>query len=253
MKEKVLGVIPARLKSSRLPQKPLFPLLGKPLVRWVWNNALQMDIFDELLIATDSLNIAKICEQFGACVELTSKLHRSGTDRVAEVAGKKKYRNYRMVINIQGDLPLLEESCLEDILIQMKVQSWDIGTCATPFRNAAEWQDPSKVKLKLTSDGQVECFFRSPCSSVEGSGKRFNKDQNFRHIGTYVYTRDALFKWASAPLGSSEALQDLEQLRALGVGLTIGAVIVPKDEGSVDTMVDARRMEKKLMKLKYSL
>jgi 3-deoxy-manno-octulosonate cytidylyltransferase (CMP-KDO synthetase) len=253
LKEKVLGVIPARLKSSRLPQKPLFPLLGKPLLHWVWNNAIQMDVFDELLIATDSLKIARICEAFGACVELTSKSHNSGTERVAEVVRKKKYRDYRLVINIQGDLPLLEESCLENVLFEMRDQSWDIGTCATAFRSADEWQDPSKVKLELDSDGQVECFFRNPSTGAQGNGKRYNKDESLRHIGAYIYTREALLKWASAPLDPSETLQGLEQLRAMKIGLTIGAVVVPEDEGSVDTIEDAKRIEKKLIKLKNLL
>jgi len=244
LKEKVLGVIPARLNSSRLPQKPLFPLLGKPLLYWVWSNALQMKCFDKLLIATDSLEIAGICEEFGASVELTSQTHRSGTDRVAEIASKESYKKYRLIVNVQGDLPLLEECCLEDILTRMVGESWDVGTCGTPFLNQDEWGDPSKVKLKLAPGGRVECFFRiqKPLKEIDGI---------FRHIGVYVYTRKALSEWASAPPNACEELQNLEQLRALGIGLTIGSVIVPEDGGSVDTLVDARLIEKKLTKIEY--
>ena len=108
-----------------------------------------MKCFDKLLIATDSLEIAGICEGFGASVELTSQTHRSGTDRVAEVASKERYKKYRLIVNVQGDLPLLEECCLEDILTRMEGESWDVGTCGTPLLNQDEWGDPSKVKLKL--------------------------------------------------------------------------------------------------------
>jgi len=248
--EQVLGVIPARLNSSRLPRKALLPLAGKPLIYWVWTNAVRMDVFDKLLIGTDSEEIAEICGRFGACVELTGSEHSCGTERVAEVASKKDYKKYELVINIQGDLPLLGESCLEYMLMELRDKSFDIVTCGTKFKNESEWRDPSKVKMNLDSSGSVLGFSRKGAFGNHQEAPGWNNEAHYRHIGAYGCVREVLIDWAGAPRGAKEEEEGLEQLRAMKLGLTIGAVIVPSDAGAVDTFEDVSRIEEKLAKLK---
>ncbi len=246
----VLGVIPVRLNSARLSQKPLFPLVGKPLIHWVWTNAAKMKVFDELVIATDSEEVAQACDQFGARVEWTSSDHSCGTERVAEVARMKDYERYGLVINVQGDQPLLDESYLEDILIRMGDASWDVGTCGTAFKGESEWRDHSKVKMNIDSTGTVMAFFREVMSKKFQTKPDWNREGYFRHIGTYACKREALLEWASAPKDQKEEEVQLEQLRAMRIGLTIGAIVVPCDKGAVDTLEDARRIEKILAEFK---
>ena len=252
MKEQVLGVIPARLNSSRLPQKPLLTLAGKPLVEWVWANASEMRIFDKLVIATDSVEIGRVCEKFGAPVEVTSTSHLCGTERVAEVANMDRYREYGMVINVQGDLPLLEETCLKEILVKMESNTWDVGTCGAPFQNEKEWRDLSKVKLLLNPDNTVRRFFRDPSLQEEARELKWNQANNFRHIGVYVCKRQVLFEWASATPGITERAEKLEQLRAVDLGLSFGAITTEGDAGSVDTLEDVQLVERTLTERRVS-
>ena len=110
MSGRVLGIVPARLASSRLPNKPLYPILGKPLIEWVWRRVETMSILDHAVVATDSEEVATVCKRLGAPVEMTAVDHPSGTDRVAEVANRAEYDGYTYITNVQGDEPLLQET-----------------------------------------------------------------------------------------------------------------------------------------------
>ena len=114
MSGQVLGIVPARLASTRLPRKPLYPLLGRPLIEWVWRRVAEMSVLDRAVIATDSPEVADVCRALGAPVELTSPDHPSGTDRVAEVADLPAYRGFDFIANVQGDEPLLKASGRRD-------------------------------------------------------------------------------------------------------------------------------------------
>jgi 3-deoxy-manno-octulosonate cytidylyltransferase (CMP-KDO synthetase) len=225
------------------------PLAGKPLIYWVWKNAVRMKVFDKLSIATDSEEIAEICSRFGACVELTGSEHSCGTERVAEVAEKKDYKKYGLVINIQGDLPLLGENCLEGMVNELRDKSFDIVTCGTKFKSESEWRDLSKVKMNVGSSGSVLGFSRKDVFGSKQKTPSLDNEAQYRHIGAYGCVREALIEWAVAPRGAKEREEGLEQLRAMNLGLTMGAVIVPSDAGAVDTFGDVSRIEEKLAKL----
>ena len=128
MSGRVLGIVPARLASTRLPNKPLYPLLGRPLIELVWRRVEGMGALDEAVVATDSEEVAEVCLAMGAPVELTSPDHPSGTDRVAEVARKEKYSDFQVIANIQGDEPLLKEAHLLAAIDLVREKGWEIGT-----------------------------------------------------------------------------------------------------------------------------
>ena len=128
MSGQVLGIVPARLASTRLPNKPLYPLLGRPLIEWVWKRVESMSVLDHAVVATDSEEVAEVCHALGAPVEMTSGAHPSGTDRVAEVADRPEYASYPFIANVQGDEPLLKESHLRAAIDLVRSGGWDVGT-----------------------------------------------------------------------------------------------------------------------------
>src|SRR5690606_7369095 len=136
---RVLGVIPARLASERLPRKPLHVLAGRPLIEWVWRRVRDFPILDEVVVATESEEVASVCRGVGAVVELTSPAHNSGTDRVAEVASKPAYRGYDVVINIQGDEPFMGEAEVT-ASARLVLDGWDVGTAAGPVETLEAWR-----------------------------------------------------------------------------------------------------------------
>ncbi|MGH7474671.1 MAG: 3-deoxy-manno-octulosonate cytidylyltransferase [Longimicrobiales bacterium] len=248
IRRRALGVIPARLASERLPRKPLAELAGRPLLEWVWRRASTFSVLDALVVATDSEEVAAACRRFGAMVELTRPEHASGTERVAEVASREPYRDFGIVVNVQGDEPLLEAEPVELALALVR-EGWDVGTAATPLRNVAELADPAVVKVVLRRDGGALYFSRAAiphrragaAEPIEAGDTRF-----LRHLGVYVFAREALARWVELPPDELEALERLEQLRALRAGLSIGVAVVERAEGGVDTPADLRRVEERL-------
>lgn len=249
---RVLGIVPARLASTRLPNKPLYPLLGKPLIEWVWRSVETMDVLDHALVATDSEEVADVCRALGAPIEMTSVNHPSATDRVAEVARRKVFEDYSIVANIQGDEPLLKESHLEAAISLVRDDAWEVGTCATPLRDEDARQDPSVVKVARATGGRALYFSRAPIP-YQRDGKPTPEDLErepfLRHVGTYVYTRDALARWVSMAPSPLEKLEQLEQLRPLEGGLRIGVAIVENADRGLDTHADVVRMEARLAKI----
>lgn len=256
MSVRVLGVIPARISSTRLPRKPLHPLLGRPLVEWVWRRAAGIRVLHALVVATDHESVADACRAVGARVELTDPDHPSGTDRVAEVASRPPWREFEVVVNLQGDEPLMEGAHVERAVALAASGEWEVGTCATPLRDGALRFDPSVVKVARASGGGALYFSRAPIPHLrEGepdeamlSGSIF-----LRHLGLYAYTRDALFRWISLPPSPLEMVERLEQLRALEGGMRIGVAVVEEAEAGVDTLADALRMEERLRLLQQEI
>ena len=154
MSGRVLGIVPARLASTRLPNKPLYPLLGRPLIEWVWRRVEAMSVLDHAVVATDSEEVADVCTALGAPVEMTSSEHPSGTDRVAEVAERTAFEDYDVVANIQGDEPLLNELHLDAALSLVRDDAWEIGTCATPLMDEDTRTDPAAVKVARAAGGR---------------------------------------------------------------------------------------------------
>lgn len=245
----VLGVIPARIASERLPRKPLHLIAGRPLIEWVWRRASTFRILDDVVIATDSEEVAEVCREFGARVELTSAGHPSGTDRVAEVVELPSYRGYDVIVNIQGDEPFLDETAVTGAA-ELVLAGWDVGTVAGPVESLEAWRSPSVVKVVRRDDGGALYFSRAPIPYLrdrEPTLEELASGTILRHVGVYAFTRDALARWVALPPGTLEELERLEQLRALAAGLSIGVARIDRVEGGVDTPEDARLAEERLL------
>ena len=244
-----LAVIPARLGSTRLPRKPLHIIAGRPLVEWVWRRVTAVPLFDTVVIATDSEEIAEHAHSIGAAVEMTSPLHPSGTDRVAEVARRIQYRSCSVVVNIQGDEPFIDTSHLSEAIRLVRDGGWDVGTVASAIETREEWKSSSVVKVVRGSDGAALYFSRAPIPYVrdaEPGSADFRTGEFLRHIGVYAYRPHALQKWVALPEGALERLERLEQLRPLAAGLRIGVAVMQGAPGGVDTLEDAARAELRL-------
>jgi len=238
---RVLGVIPARLGSTRLPNKPLQLLAGEPLITRVIQRVMEHDILQELVVATDSHMVAQVVERAGVRAILTHDGHLSGTDRVAEAAGRPEFAGFDVVANVQGDEPFLAREALAGALERVE-QGDDIGTAAAPLTPELA-DDPARVKVVTDARGRALYFSRAeiphrrdPAGSAKGL--------YWQHVGLYVYTRPALARWVTAPPSAAELAERLEQLRALHLGLTIG--VARLDEPAlpgVDTPDDLRRAE----------
>jgi 3-deoxy-manno-octulosonate cytidylyltransferase (CMP-KDO synthetase) len=252
MSGRVLGIVPARLASTRLPNKPLYPLLGRPLIEWVWRRVEGMSVLDDAVIATDSEEVAEVCRTMGAPVEMTSPEHPSGTDRVAEVARREPYADYQVIANVQGDEPLLKERHLEAAINLVRENGWDIGTCATPILELETRKDPSVVKVVRAQSGRALYFSRSPIPykrDDKPTPDELTRDPFLRHIGIYAYTPEALDDWVAMVPSPLERLEMLEQLRPLEAGLRIGVAVMGAADPGVDTPADAARMEERLLEL----
>lgn len=243
----VLGVIPARLASSRLPEKPLHRIAGRPLLEWVWRRAVSFGLFDAVVVATDSERVADAARSFGATVEMTSPDHPSGTDRVAEVARRDRYAAHDVIVNAQGDEPFLRRDHVAAALGLVRDGGWALGTVAAPIGNAAEWRDPAVVKVVRADDGAALYFTRAPVPfprDGEPGADDFAAGAYLRHVGLYAFRRDALLRWVALPEGVLERTERLEQLRPLAAGMRMGVAVGARAEGGVDTPEDAARAER---------
>jgi 3-deoxy-manno-octulosonate cytidylyltransferase (CMP-KDO synthetase) len=238
---RVLGVIPARLGSTRLPNKPLQLLAGEPLITRVIQHVVDLGLVEQLVVATDSQMIAQVVERAGVRAVLTHDGHIAGTDRVAEAAGRAEFAGFDVVANVQGDEPFLPRAALAGAIDRV-AQGDDIGTAAAPLppEHAA---DPSRVKVVTDARGRALYFSRAaiprrrePTDPADGL--------YWQHLGLYVYTRPALARWVAAPPSPAERAEHLEQLRALHCGLTIGVARLTEPAlPGVDTPDDLRRAE----------
>ncbi len=251
MRHSILGVIPARLGAERLPRKPLVELVGHPLIEWVWRRVSAFPTLDACVVATDSAEVMEACRAFDANAVLTSTAHACGTDRVAEVAAMPRFAEYPILVNVQGDEPLIEEASVTAAVEQIR-RGFDIGTVAAPVRTREAWRDPAVVKVTRRPDGAALYFSRSPIPfrrAGEPDEALLSGELYLRHIGVYAFTRDALARWRTLPVPPLEESERLEQLRALSAGLSIGVGLVRCAEGGVDTPDDAIRMEARLRTL----
>jgi 3-deoxy-manno-octulosonate cytidylyltransferase (CMP-KDO synthetase) len=238
---RVLGVIPARLGSTRLPNKPLQQLAGEPLITRVIQRVLEHRLTDELVVATDSSRVARVAEQAGVTAVLTDGGHQTGTDRVAEVAGRPEFSGFDIVVNIQGDEPFLPREAVEGALGRVE-QGDDVGTAAAPLQPLLA-EDPSRVKVVTDALGRALYFSRSVIPH-QRDGHGPTTELYWQHVGLYAFTRASLARWVSLAPSAAEQAERLEQLRALHHGMTIGVARLrePAMPG-VDTADDLRRAE----------
>jgi 3-deoxy-manno-octulosonate cytidylyltransferase (CMP-KDO synthetase) len=242
----ILGVIPARLGSERLARKPLQLLGGRPLIEVVWSRVAAFHAVDTLIIATDSDEIADVGRRAGALVELTSRDHQSGTERVAEVA--ERHPDYQVIVNIQGDEPFVAAEHIK-LSAQLVLDGWDIGTPAAPIETLEAWRDPAAVKIARAPDGRALYFSRSPIPhkrAGDPSAGELASEMFLRHIGVYAFSRVALQRYVGLPPTDLEQVEKLEQLRALAAGMRIGVAIAKESAAGIDTPEDLVQAEKLL-------
>jgi 3-deoxy-manno-octulosonate cytidylyltransferase (CMP-KDO synthetase) len=236
-------VIPARLGSTRLPNKVIRDVLGKPVVRHVWE-AARMSGAAEILIATDSEQVAEICRGFGAEVCMTSPQHQSGTDRINEVARLQGWSADTIVVNLQGDEPLMPPELIRKTAQLLADDSGaHMASICHPVHVLEEWLNPNVVKVVMDRRGYALYFSRAPMPwRRDGSTReqpRLPEGLAFRHVGIYAYRVAALAEFSQLPAAPLEECEALEQLRALthGFRIKMGITDNPPPRG-VDTEED---------------
>jgi len=232
----VLCVLPARIASQRIPDKPVQILAGRSLVEWSWRAACAVPGVDAVWVATDDERIADTVRGFGGIVVMTSVEHPSGTDRVAEVARSTAGRKFDVIVNFQADEPFLPPAHVTAAIEPVLSGSADIATLATPFRSDEEWNSTAEVKVARANDGRALYFSRAGIPWTEKGSPDYEVPVGpwLRHLGLYVYSRDALAQWVQLPPSGLEKLERLEQLRPLEAGLRIHVSVVGPCEGAIE-------------------
>ncbi len=241
-------VIPARHASSRLPGKPLLLLAGEPMILHVHRLAMRSGA-TEVIVATDDGRIRAACSAAGAAVEMTAESHASGTDRIAEVAARRGWADQDVVVNVQGDEPLLPPALIgQAAALLAATPAASIATLATPIASDADYLDPNIVKVVARADGIALYFSRAPLpwdrdgfASVPPRKDRHRGAR--RHLGLYAYRVAALRRLAAAAPAELEQRERLEQLRALALGISIVVADAVEAPGpGVDTPEDLARV-----------
>ena len=244
-------VIPARFASSRLPGKPLLDLGGKPMVVRVAERARQAGA-DEIWVATDHADVRAAAEAHEVAAVMTRGDHATGTDRLAEVVEQRGWSNDTIIVNVQGDEPLIDPGVIAQTAHQLAVSGADIATVAHPIVEAADFFNPNVVKVVCRADGDAAYFSRAPIPyardhfAIEGGGETLPVGlPAYRHVGLYAYRASFLRAYAGLSPAPTEHFEALEQLRALWHGYRISVALVDEAPApGVDTPADAERMRK---------
>ncbi|MCB0760520.1 MAG: 3-deoxy-manno-octulosonate cytidylyltransferase [Flavobacteriales bacterium] len=241
---KVAGIIPARYGSTRFPGKPLALIQGKPMIQWVYENALQCEAISELWVATDHEDIRQTVLNFGGKVIMTLEEHPSGTDRCLE-AYIKSESDADVVINIQGDEPFIKPEMLQSVAHQFEKSHVDIATLVKKVEDVETLLDPNKVKVVLATDGKVLYFSRSPIPFCRGemAHEWLRCQTYYKHIGIYGYRVSTLREICHMEPSALEQCESLEQLRWLENGKSVYAAITKFETPSVDSPEDLKRIE----------
>jgi 3-deoxy-manno-octulosonate cytidylyltransferase (CMP-KDO synthetase) len=237
----IVVVIPARYGSTRLPGKPLVSLAGKPMIQRVYERARMAERADRVIVATDDERIVKAVETFGGEARMTRLDHRTGTERVAEVAA---HVEGDVFVNVQGDEPLLDPVAVDTAVnALLEEPAASIATVATSIKMPADIMDPNIVKTVLDFDGNALYFSRAPIPWVRDTAGKV-QIRHLKHLGLYVFRRDALLEFSTLPRGDLERIEQLEQLRWMENGWKIRVAEVEHDAVSVDVPGDVERVEK---------
>jgi len=246
VKPRIVGVIPARYASSRFPGKALAELGGKPMVQHVVERAVRATLLDDVLVATDDPRIAEAVRRFGGTACMTAPTHPSGTDRIAEVV---RTLACDLVVNIQGDEPLIEPSVIDQAVAPLaEDSSIGMGTLARPM-GVDEAADPSKVKVVLDRQGFALYFSRAPIPYIRDDVPPPTERPYLLHIGLYAYRRETLLRLAGLAPTPLEERERLEQLRALEHGIRIRVVTTEHQSFGVDTPADLERVRRMITEL----
>ncbi|MGC4027676.1 MAG: 3-deoxy-manno-octulosonate cytidylyltransferase [Steroidobacteraceae bacterium] len=245
-------VIPTRYASARLPGKPLLKIAGRPMLQWVYERAVASGAA-EIVIATDDERIAQAARGFGARVVMTSPMHQSGTDRIAEVAHQAEWKDEDIVVNLQGDEPMMPPALLDQVAGVLESHAdAHIATLAARIMQLAALLDPNVVKVVADPQGRALYFSRAPIpwsrdTAPAGIASQRDYTGARRHIGLYAYRVAALHQLQRTPPSLLEQIEKLEQLRALENGMQIRvaeAVAAPGPD--VNTAEDLARVERAL-------
>lgn len=240
---RAIVLVPARLKATRLPDKPLADIHGEPMIVHVWRRAMEAGV-GRVVVATDTQAIADVVQRAGGEAVMTRVDHPSGSDRIFEALRKvDPHRTADLVVNLQGDLPTLDPRLVRDCLAPLAKRDVDIATLAAEIKLEHERTEPSVVKVVGTptaSPGTLRALYFTRCSAPFGEGPLYH------HIGIYAYRRSALERFVKLPPSPLELREKLEQLRALEAGMRIDVRIVETVPLGVDTPADLDRARKLL-------
>jgi 3-deoxy-manno-octulosonate cytidylyltransferase (CMP-KDO synthetase) len=236
---RALAVIPARLGATRLPRKPLRLLAGLPLVVRVWQRVTEIGVADRVVIATDSDEVAKASREHGAEVVLTRASHPSGTDRVAEVAARPEFRDFSVIINVQGDEPFVSTEAVAGAARLVSGARFALATAAV-LAPSDILDNPHVVKVVADDQGRAMYFSRAPIPFLlNDRDAETQRTHVWQHIGVYAYSADALRRWVALPVNPLEQIERLEQLRPLAAGLPMGVALIDEPvRPGIDTEQD---------------
>lgn len=227
----VIGVIPARLESTRFPRKILFPISNKPMVMHVYERALKANLLDKVIIAIDSTETANILAPYSAEIMMTSTSHMSGTDRVAEIISNI---DADIVINIQGDEPMLDPKMIDKLISSFDDKEVEIATLASTIITKNDFNNPNTVKVNIDKDNNAVGFYREITDE---------RSKYFRHIGIYGYRKEILMEFTKFEQSENEKKYSLEQLRALDNGIPIRVVKCDFKYRGIDTIDDLKQLK----------
>ena len=241
-----IAIIPSRFGSSRFEGKPLVPICGKSMIQHVYEAASSAGHIHRVVVATDDHRIFNAVEMFGGQAVMTSGTHRSGTDRVAEAARILGLALDDIVINVQGDQPLMDPRCLDEVVSPLVSDpELPMSTLAFAIIDPREYTDPKDVKVVMDVKGDALYFSRASIPMERDPGTQFN---SFKHLGIYAYRRRFLEVFCNLPTGCLEAVEKLEQLRAMEYGHRVRVVVTSFDSPEVDLPEDIPRIEALLRK-----
>lgn len=239
----IVGIIPARFASTRLLGKPLADISGKPLIQHTWENASQSKLINKIIIAVDDGKVASVVKDFGAEVIETPKKILTGSDRIAFVA--KDLKDADIIVNIQGDEPFIEgkmiDEAIEPLLFDKSVQ---VSTLAKKISSTKELNSPDVVKVVFDYWNNAIYFSRSPVPfvrDIKSDKEKLETADIYKHIGLYVYRKEALFKFTKLKPTDLELAEKLEQLRMIENGMKIKIVVTEYDSIGVDTPADLEK------------
>lgn len=264
VKKKIIVVIPARMDSTRFPRKPLYLIKRKPLIEWVYRGVKNSKLIDKIVVATDHQDIQKVCQSFGAEVCITSPKHSCGSDRITEVINKKEYKKYQIVVNVQGDQPLVNSKVIKELLYpfiyQQRIREskkplsnkithksllkTKVSTLKRQINQKQEIENPNIVKLVTDCHSNALYFSRQPIPYPQN--KKLGVDNYYEHIGLYAYDRKTLLKFHNLKPTPLEKLECLEQMRLLENDIKIYVSNTKEVLKDVNSEEDTIEVEKNL-------
>ncbi|MBO4344559.1 MAG: 3-deoxy-manno-octulosonate cytidylyltransferase [Victivallales bacterium] len=244
MSKRTIAVLPARYGSTRFPGKPLALIAGKPMIQWCYESTRKCAELDDVIVATDDQRIYDAVAAFGGKAVMTSPNHPTGTDRIAEAV---KDDDADLIINVQGDEPLMSAKVLSQLIAAMRESGAEMGTAAVPFsKTGRDPNDPNAVKVVIDRRGFALYFSRSLIPFPRSGGVPV---EPLLHWGLYAYRRDFLYEFVKWERGKLEACESLEQLRALENGAKISVIVTPERSVGVDVPEDIAFVEKMIAEM----